>query len=229
MKVPATGQLLQAKASRCHQLRHCHRPALRPRHQPSVSRSGLAPGDGGQVLPSAIGHQPSAISHQPSAISHRSAGQVLHLVKVPVTGQPLQVKASRCHQLRHCHRPALRPRHQPAVSRSAGQPASRPATMLAPPAQVLPSASGQACHRPSAIGQRSAISHQPSAIGQRVSGSAGQVLHLVKVPATGQRSGLAIGHRPSVSGQRSAVSRSATMLAPPAQAMPPASAQACSW
>ena len=88
----------------CYQLRLCHRPAPRP-----------AAGDGGQVLPPATGH--------------RSAGQVLHLVKVPAIGQPLQAKASRCHQLRPCHRSAV-----------SGQ---RSATMLAPPAQVLPSATGQ--------------------------------------------------------------------------------------
>ena len=99
-----SGQRPAASHHPCYQLRLCHRPAPRP-----------AAGDGGQVLPPATGH--------------RSAGQVLHLVKVPAIGQPLQAKASRCHQLRPCHRSAV-----------SGQ---RSATMLAPPAQVLPSATGQ--------------------------------------------------------------------------------------
>ena len=127
-------------------------------HQPSVSRSKRRPHGlaktaridvgkvpAAQAMPPVSGHRPAApgegfmvppaqampsASAQvlPSAIGHRSAGQTLHLVKVPAIGQPLQAKASRCQQLRSCHRPAVsRPAGQPPCLRHQLRPCHRPA------------------------------------------------------------------------------------------------------
>ena len=108
----------------------------------------------------------------------------------------------------------------PSVSgqRSAGQQfqakASRIEVRTAPPAQAMPSASATrsglaTSHQPSVSGQRSAVSRHACA-------SASSSGH-----AIGQCSGLAVGevsgHRPAAPGEGFTV--------PPAQAMPPASAQ----
>ena len=147
----------------------------------------------------------------PAQVLPSASGQVLHPVKIPAIGQPLQAKASRCQQLRPCHQPAASGQRS-SVSRSSGQPpclrqqrkpCHRPA--LRPAAgdggQVLPSAS-RSRRRPH--GSRSVRCQQLSRL--PVKQSAGWTSRQLRRSSNQPAGQVSSSGQPI--GQRSAVSRS---------------------
>ena len=238
VKVSATGQRSAVSSSRRrpHGSRSARRHHLRPAHRsPSQARPPVSAQVLQLVKVPATSHRSTG---QPPSLRQRHQFRFCHRPPASSAGHAAGHRPS-VRPEAHARPPASSSGHRPAVSSSGHRPAStvlalRPAGSGQPGSgqhrfqrSGLAAGEGPARSASTVLALRTPASSSGVALGQAMPSSSSSGQRAASVPAVRPCSWSGSGQRSAVSGQHRPCSRSGHR--PAAQAMPPASAQACRW